>query len=51
MEGEWFSRLTQGMKLRMGVVRFYDEALTSQMVLALDDIIEGEWLRSTDSKQ
>ena len=35
----------------MGVIRFQNKALTSQMVLPLDDILEGEWLRSTDSER
>ena len=51
MDGEWYSMLTQGTKLRMGVIRFHNKALTSQMVLALDDILEGEWLRSTSSER
>ena len=31
------------MKLRTGIVRYHNEALTSQLVLALDDILEREW--------
>ena len=29
----------------MEVVRFQNEALTSQMVLAMEDILEGKWQR------
>ena len=36
------------MKLMMEVVPFQNKALTSQMVLAMEDILEGQWLRSND---
>ena len=41
--GEWYSWQARGVKLRMGLVWFRNEALTSEMVLALDDILEKEW--------
>ena len=50
-EGEWYSRLTGGMKLKMGVVRFQNEALTSWMVPAMEDILEGKWLRANSPKR
>ena len=43
---EWYMRQAGEMKLRMGVVRFQNDALTSLMVLALDDILKNEWNRS-----
>ena len=50
-EGEWYTRLTRGMKLRMGVVRFQNKALTSQMVLAMEDILEGKWQRTNNPER
>ena len=35
------------MKLRTGVVRYHNKALTSMMVLTLDEILEKEWHGST----
>ena len=41
-DGEWYSKLTRGMKLRTGIVRYHNEALTLQIVLALDGILQRE---------
>ena len=40
--GEWYSQQARGVKLRMGVLQFQNEALTSNTVMALDDILEKE---------
>ena len=45
--GEWYSMLARGMKLRTRVVQYHDEALTSKMVLGMDDVLEKEWQCST----
>ena len=45
--GEWYSRLARGMKLRTGVVRYHNDALTLKMVLGMDDVLEKEWQGST----
>ena len=45
--GKWYQQQINGMKLRMGVLRFKNKALTSQMVMALDSMIENEWLMAT----
>ena len=50
-EGEWYTRLTWGIPLRMGVVRFQNKMLTFQMVLAMEDILEGKWLRANSPKR
>ena len=47
--GEWYRRQARGRKLRMGVVRFQNETLTSSMMLAFDDILEKEWNRCTSN--
>lgn len=49
--GEWYSRMVRGMKLRTGVVRYHNEALTSKMILALDDMLEMEWHGCTHVSQ
>ncbi|EJK54398.1 hypothetical protein THAOC_25978, partial [Thalassiosira oceanica] len=36
---KWFARFLRGVKLRMGQVRYQNEPLTSEMVLALDQLI------------
>ena len=46
---KWYSRQARGVKLKMGVVRFHNEAPTSKMVLALDDIPEKEWYRPNNN--
>ena len=43
----WFHRFVQGMKLRMGEVRFQNEALTSKQVLGLSAMLDDAWNRST----
>ena len=45
--GEWYSRLTRGMKLRTGVVQYHNDVLTSKIVLGMDDVLEKEWQGST----
>ena len=47
--GEWYSCQARGTKQRMGVLRFQNKALTSQIVLVRDDILEKEWQRSNGS--
>ena len=44
--GKWFSRFILGAKLRMGVVRRQNEALTATMVLAIVNLAELDWNRS-----
>ena len=41
--GKWYTRAMRDMKLRMGVLRLQNEALTYEMVLALDILAETEW--------
>lgn len=41
--GKWFRRFMQGMKLRMGELRFQNEPLTSAMLLAMDVHLEKAW--------
>ncbi|EJK54877.1 hypothetical protein THAOC_25457 [Thalassiosira oceanica] len=48
---KWFARFLRGVKLRMGQVRYQNEPLTSEMVLALDQLITAEWLRTTDERE
>jgi hypothetical protein len=42
--GEWFVRFKHGARLRMGEVRRQNEALSSQMVLAILREVDQEWL-------
>ena len=46
--GKWHSRFMHGVKLRMGVVRIQNEALTSDIVLAIDEVAEREWRNSSN---
>ena len=46
--GKWYSRFMHGVKLRMGVVRIQNEALTSDIVLAIDEVAEREWRNSSN---
>ena len=46
--GKWFQRFMHGMKLRMGVIRIQNEALTSEIVLAVDEVAEREWRNGSD---
>jgi hypothetical protein len=41
--GKWFRRFMRGMKLRMGEVKYQNEALTSKMVNGLSDMLEETW--------
>jgi hypothetical protein len=41
--GKWFSSFMRGARIRMGVVRRQNEALTSELVLRMCSIAEGEW--------
>ena len=40
---EWFRRFVRGMQLRMGVVKFQNEALSSAMVLGLCKLLDDAW--------
>ena len=46
--GEWYTRQARGMTPRMGVSRLQNKALTLQMALALDDMLETDWQGSND---
>ena len=41
--GKWFSRFMRGARLRMGMVRRQNEALTLELVLRMRSVAEGEW--------
>jgi len=41
--GKWFSRFMRGARLRMGMVRRQNEALTSELVFRMCSVAEGEW--------
>ncbi len=41
--GKWLSRFMRGARLRMGMVRRQNEALTSELVLRMCSVAEGEW--------
>ena len=41
--GKWFSRFMRGARLRMGMIRRQNEALTSAMVLAMCRRAEADW--------
>lgn len=49
--GKWFSRFMKGAKLRMGVERRQNEALTPEIMRALDDIVETRWTASKNEKE
>ena len=49
--GWWFSRFMRGAKLRMGVIRRQNEALTIKVVLALCDLAEQDWTSSQDESE
>jgi hypothetical protein len=42
-DGEWFTRFKLGAKLRMGQIRKQNEALTPDIIHALDHVAEEEW--------
>lgn len=48
---EWFKRFMKGVELRMGVLRIQNEALTSQQVLGLLELIEEERAHADDATQ
>jgi hypothetical protein len=48
---QWFKRFMKGVKLRMGVVRIQNEALTSQKVLGLLELISEEWISTEESSE
>eukprot|EP00984_Skeletonema_dohrnii_P004388 scaffold1564_cov78-Skeletonema_dohrnii-CCMP3373.AAC.2 len=48
-KSQWFKRFMRGVKLRMGVVRIQNEALTSQQVLGLLELISEEWIATEES--
>ncbi len=41
--GKWFSHFMRGARLRMGMVRRQNEALTSILVLGMCRVAEGDW--------
>ena len=41
--GNGFSRFMRGARLRMGMVRRQNEALTLELVLRMRSVAEGEW--------
>ena len=43
VSGKWFSRFMWGAKLRMGVIRRQNEALSALMVLAIVIIADEDW--------
>jgi hypothetical protein len=47
----WFIRFMRGVKLRMGVVRVQNEALTSNQVLGLMELIYEEWTEAEEGPQ
>jgi len=47
--GWWFSRFMRGAKLRMGVIRRQNEALTVKVVLAVCELAEEDWARSSEA--
>ncbi len=50
--GKWFARFMQGARLRMGMVRIQNEALTSKLVIRICGEAENIWARAcTDAKQ
>ena len=48
--GKWFSRFMRGAKLRMGVIRRQNEALTAMMILAVLQFAEEDWKSTEDEK-
>ena len=51
LRSPWFKRFMRGLKLRTGEERRQNEALTSAMVNALDELISRQWLASSDEKE
>ena len=51
VRGKWYGRFMHGVKLRMGEIRVQNEALTSEMILAIDEIAEREWRNGSDTRK
>lgn len=47
-QGKWFSRFLLGAKLRMGMIRRQNEALTATMVLTIVHMAERDWQVAED---
>ena len=47
----WFKRFMKGLKLRTGQERRQNEALTSDMLNALDELVERRWRETKDEKE
>ena len=45
---EWITRFKRGMQLRMGQVRYQNEAFTGEMAVALHHLVEPEWREEQD---
>jgi hypothetical protein len=46
--GKWFSRFMRGSRLRMGMIRKQNEALTSVLALAVCEAAEARWNSATE---
>ena len=47
----WLSRFKRGMRLRMGEVRYQNEPITGDIVLALHERVSEEWSAERDDKK
>ena len=50
-KAKWFKRFMRGVRLRMGMIRYQNEALTSDMVLAICNLAERDWTEATDESE
>ena len=50
-DGKWFNRFMRGAKLRMGVTRRQQEALTANMVMAVIYVAEGDWQQTVEEEE
>ncbi|KAL3777809.1 hypothetical protein ACHAW5_001787 [Stephanodiscus triporus] len=48
--GKWYGRFMRGARLRMGMVRKQNEALTSSVALAVCEVAESRWQLSSDEE-
>ena len=48
--GKWYGRFMRGARLRMGMVRKQNEALTSLLALAVCEVAESRWQLSSDEE-
>ena len=48
--GKWYGRFMRGARLRMGMVRKQNEALSSLMALAVCEVAESKWHQSPDEE-